>query len=162
MGLSAYQAIATGFEGVFSRRECTPQQKERVLYLLTQFSDLLRDSRIGNSPKLSRVNNEGGEGGMEEVRSIGNKLFARFTPPQQGLLLFLRAIVGRPPLLILDEPSQGMDEAIWGRCKALLEKEWREYPEQAVVVVSHYEDEVPWAKGRGKVLRLDEGLASIE
>ena len=76
------------------------------------------------------------------MMDIAKRLFAHFTPPQQALLLFLRAIVGRPPLLILDEPSQGMDEAIWTRCRALLDVEWRETPEQAVVVVCHYEDEV--------------------
>lgn len=68
--------------------------------------------------------------------------FGRFPANQQALLLFLRAVVARPRLLVLDEPAQGMDEVIWDRCRELLEQEWQAMPEQAVVVVSHYEDEV--------------------
>ena len=78
----------------------------------------------------------------ETVAQVGNRLFAHYTPPQQALLLFLRSIVSRPRLLILDEPSQGMDEVIWDQCRQLVEKEWAEMPEQAVIVVSHYDDEV--------------------
>jgi ABC-type molybdenum transport system ATPase subunit/photorepair protein PhrA len=100
MGLSALAAIGSGFEGVFSRRELSQTQKERILSMLD------------------------------------------YTPPQQALLLFLRAMVARCPLVILDEPAQGMDEAIWQRCCEFLEKEWKDNPAQAVIVVSHYEDEV--------------------
>ena len=139
MGLSALEAVATGFEGIFSRRPLTSDQKYRAMYLLGRFADLL--------------------GGRTE--ELAKRPFAYFTPPQQALLLFLRAIVGRAGLVILDEPSQGMDEVIWKRCCEVLEDEWKDVPEQAVVVVSHYEDEMPWSKGRGKVLKLDEGVASI-
>jgi ABC-type molybdenum transport system ATPase subunit/photorepair protein PhrA len=70
--------------------------------------------------------------------------------------------VGRPGLVILDEPSQGVDEAMWARCVELLRKEWAERPEMCTVVVSHYEDEVPWGKGEGKVMRLVDGKGSRE
>lgn len=132
MGLSALAAVGSGFEGVFSRRNLTQEQKDRVVYLLGHFKDLLASGRAGPSAA----------GGQVTVRQLANRLFAHYTPPQQALLLFLRAIVARCPLVILDEPAQGMDEAIWQRCCELLEKEWQERPEQAVVVVSHYEDEV--------------------
>lgn len=129
MGLTAAEAVGSGFEGVFSRRSLSAGQRERVLTLLEFFVPHLGSARPGQS-------------GIKDVKGIANRLFAQFTPPQQALLLFLRAIINRPPLVILDEPSQGMDEAIWARCRALLEKEWQENPGQAVVVVSHYEDEV--------------------
>lgn len=132
MGLSALAAVGTGFEGVFSRRNLTQQQKDRIVKLLEYFKDLLASGRAGASSSTGQVT----------VRDLANRLFAHYTPPQQALLLFLRAIVARCPLVILDEPAQGMDEVIWQRCCELLEQEWREYPEQAVVVVSHYEDEV--------------------
>ena len=38
-----------------------------------------------------------------------------------------------------------MDEVIWDKCKELLRKEWAENPSQAVIVVSHYDDEVSCA-----------------
>lgn len=128
MGLSAFHAIGTGFDGVFSHRNMTPDQKSRILELVEYFAPLLTTSQSGD--------NNG------DVISIAKRNFAYFTPPQQALLLFLRAIVSRPPLLILDEPSQGMDEVIWDKCKALLRREWAENPQQAVIVVSHYDDEV--------------------
>lgn len=132
MGLSALAAIGSGFEGVFSRRDLSQEQKDRVVVLLEYFKDLLVSGRSGTSPNAGEVT----------IRDLANRLFAHYTPPQQALLLFLRAIVARCPLVILDEPAQGMDEVIWQRCCELLEQEWRENPEQTVVVISHYEDEV--------------------
>jgi ABC-type molybdenum transport system ATPase subunit/photorepair protein PhrA len=129
MGLSALAAVGSGFEGVFSRRELSSHQKERILGMLEYFKDLLATGRSGS-------------GSGATTRDLALRLFAQYTPPQQALLLFLRAMVARCPLVILDEPAQGMDEVIWQRCCEFLEKEWKEYPDQAVVVVSHYEDEV--------------------
>jgi hypothetical protein len=167
MSLTAYQAIGTGFEGVFSRRSVSPEQKQRILSLIDYFLPLLAPARPGM----------GNSGPGDDVIAVAKREFAHFTPPQQALLLFLRAIVSRPPLLILDEPSQGMDEVIWDKCKELLKKEWAENPEQAVIVVSHYDDEVsrgrpahmkdvdsqvPWSKARGSVMRLVNGHASVD
>ena len=129
MGLSAFQAIGTGFEGVFSRRQVTPEQKERILSLIEYFQPLLASQRQGKDID-------------DTVLGVAKRSFAHFTPPQQALLLFLRAVASRPKLLILDEPSQGIDEAIWERCKEFLRKEGKENPEQAIIVVSHYDDEV--------------------
>jgi ABC-type molybdenum transport system ATPase subunit/photorepair protein PhrA len=128
MGLSALAAVGSGFEGVFSRRQLSTEQKERVLSMLEFFQDQLSTGRSGSNGSTKR--------------DLALRLFAHYTPPQQALLLFLRAMVARCPLVILDEPAQGMDEAIWQRCCEFLEKEWKENPDQAVVVVSHYEDEV--------------------
>lgn len=154
MGLSAEEVIGSGFEGVFSRRALTLDQKRRVRELIEFMGPHLTSSRSG--PALAPEH-----GKSSSAVEVGKKLFSHFTPPQQTLLLFLRAIVAKPPLLILDEPSQGMDEVIWARCRELLALEWRENPEMGVVVVSHYEEEVPWREGRGKVLRLDQGVADV-
>ncbi|WVQ66959.1 uncharacterized protein L199_005150 [Kwoniella botswanensis] len=153
MGLTAYSAVGTGFKGIFSRSELDENEKKRVLYLLDQVKDLLQ-------PTV-------GLGGVEstkgmDLKEIALRPFAHFTPPQQGLILFLRAIVGKPNLLVLDEPSQGIDEFIWERCKAILEREWKDNEKMATIVVSHYEDEVPWKQGRGKILKLDQGVATVE
>lgn len=145
-GLTAYEAIGTGFEGVFARRTLNPEQRERVLALLERFRDQLRSPR---------------DKADVGVRDLANRDFAHFAPPQQALLVFLRAVAPRPELLVLDEPTQGMDEEIWDECRRFLRDEWEteEGRRQAVVVVSHYEDEVPWAQGR--VLKLTDGVAEI-
>ncbi|KAL7421337.1 hypothetical protein Q5752_004222 [Cryptotrichosporon argae] len=165
MGLSALAAVGTGFDGVFSRRDLEDAQKRRVLALLDAVAPLLRPAR----PEAPRSPADPARGGLatefaQSTIDIARRPFAHCTPPQQALLLFLRAIVARPPLLVLDEPSQGMDEDIWAACRAVLEREWAEMraegTEQAVVVVSHYEEEVPWSRKRGKILRLTDGVAS--
>lgn len=147
MSLSAYDAVGTGFEGVFARRSLAPQQKARVLQLIEWFKPQLRAAK--DPEDIS-------------TRDIALREFAHFTPPQQALLVFLRAVVGQPELLILDEPTQGMDEEIWAACRQFLKEEWETEAgrRQAVVVVSHYEDEVPWSHGR--VLRLVDGVAEVE
>ncbi|WVO18555.1 hypothetical protein L204_106274 [Cryptococcus depauperatus] len=132
MGLTAMDVIGSGFEGVFSRRSLTSEQKDRVRYLIGYFQDFFQStSRSGQAvPDMT-------------VEEIAKRQFSHHTPSQQGLLLFLRAIVHKPRLLILDEPSQGLDEAIWERCKTLLDSEWRGHgAKMAVIVVSHYQDEV--------------------
>lgn len=117
MGLSALESILSGFWGVFCRRQESPEQRERATQLFNFFKS--------------------------DFDTLGPETpFGRFPPNQQALLLFLRAVVSRPKILVLDEPAQGMDEVIWDRCRELLEQEWREVPDQAVVVVSHYDDEV--------------------
>lgn len=129
MGLSAGEVVGTGYEGVFSRRKMSDEQRARIKRLLEPFTDLLAVKRQSTP----------------SVHEIYNTDFAHFPPNQQALLLFLRAIVARPPLLVLDEASQGMDEASWARCRTLLEAEWAQMQgeaAQAVVVVSHWEEEV--------------------
>jgi ABC-type molybdenum transport system ATPase subunit/photorepair protein PhrA len=146
MGLTALDAVGTGYEGVFSRRPLSDDQKKRVLYLLGQFKNELATSRTGHAEDLT-------------IEDVARKQFAHYTPAQQTILVFLRAIVSRPPVLVLDEPTQGMDEKVWGKCRALLAKEWEEMKaegkEQACIVVSHYDKEVPWRNG--KVLELEDG-----
>lgn len=160
MGLSAGEAVGTGYEGVFSRRRMTDEQRTRIQSLLEPFADLLDSKRTARS-----VNTSGRISTKSTLDLIYDTDFSHFPPNQQALLLFLRAIISRPSLLILDEASQGMDEETWARCRVLLEQEWAEIArdakaagdEQAVVVVSHWEEEVPWEAGQGRVLRLHEG-----
>ncbi|KAJ9109558.1 hypothetical protein QFC20_003304 [Naganishia adeliensis] len=149
MGLSAGEVVGTGYEGVFARRRMSDDQRARIMRLLDPFKDLLAVKQRNGAAASDTT-----------VEKIYNTEFSHFPPSQQALLLFLRAIVVRPPLLILDEASQGMDEESWARCRTLLEAEWAEMrgnEPQAVVVVSHWEEEVPWESGQGQVLRLHEG-----
>ena len=46
-----------------------------------------------------------------------------------------------PPLLILDEPFQGLDDEGIRRARAWLDKNVR--PDQTLIFVSHHADEIP-------------------
>lgn len=69
-------------------------------------------------------------------------------------MLFLRALVKKPKLLVLDEPFAGMPGELVAHCKAFLDEKLD--GRQAMVVVSHWDEEVPRSVDR--VLRLEEGV----
>ncbi|KAF3934851.1 hypothetical protein ABW19_dt0202198 [Dactylella cylindrospora] len=59
----------------------------------------------------------------------------------QKLALFMRALVKKPDIVILDEAFSGMDEELRDRCMGYLEENLED--RQALVVVSHLEEEIP-------------------
>jgi len=80
--------------------------------------------------------------------------FRELSMSHQRLVLLLRAFVKRPPLLILDEPYQGMDEWMIKRVREYMESEID--GKQAVVMVTHFVGEEA-AEGRwGRVLKLSQ------
>ncbi|GAA5857162.1 hypothetical protein JCM8547_009345 [Rhodosporidiobolus lusitaniae] len=128
-GLTAYEAIVTGFESVYSYRKAVPEQAARISSLLSDLSHpLLTDSFL-------------------------SRLFASLTPGEQSLILLLRALVKRPPLLVLDEPFSGMDKVTVEKVRRFLDTKLGE--EQAVILITHFEEEVPESCGRS--LKLEEG-----
>jgi len=86
-----------------------------------------------------------------------NLRFAELSFSAQRLALFLRAIVHRPPLIILDEAFSGMDEAVRDRALLFLShgEQNKDGPvdaatvveglgeEQALLVISHAKKDVP-------------------
>jgi molybdate transport system ATP-binding protein len=70
-------------------------------------------------------------------------------------VLLVRALVKRPPLLILDEPFQGLDRPTMERARNWLDSELS--PEQTLILVTHHEAEIPHTVTRR--LRLDTGRA---
>jgi ABC-type molybdenum transport system ATPase subunit/photorepair protein PhrA len=160
-GLSVKDAVACGFAGVFSRVSLKPDERKRVERLLELFQNCLsfRESGLrfqdSNSPWWDRD-------------------FIQLDAGSQAVTLFLRAIVNRPAILILDEPFQGMDAVQIDRIRTFIDmlgKEDQKYrmgdtPEDrkldaekaadcAVVLVSHYINE--WPDGMGEYLLLDNG-----
>jgi molybdate transport system ATP-binding protein len=78
--------------------------------------------------------------------------FRELSTSHQRLVLLLRAFVKKPPLLILDEPYQGMDEGMVKRAREYLESEIDD--EQAVVMVTHFVGEEAAGGRWGRVLKL--------
>lgn len=73
---------------------------------------------------------------------IGNRLFGELSTSAQRIVLFLRTLVKNPPLLILDEPFQGLDGAHVRLLKDLLNGIAAE-SDCAMVFVTHLPEELP-------------------
>lgn len=123
--LTANRTAATGFADVLVPRPTTPEQDAIVRELFEYF----------------------------EVGHLRGHHFLRLSTGQQRIVLFIRALVKNPPLLVLDEPFQVLD----ARTKELARK-WiddRISLEQTVLFVTHDESELPRTVTRR--LRLDRG-----
>jgi len=123
--LTAAQTAATGFFDAVTWRRTAAEQDAVLRDLFEQFG----------------------------VTHLAERPFARLSTGEQRLILLVRALVKRPPLLVLDEPFQGLDEAAIGRARGWLDA--RLEPHQTLLFVSHYADEVPRTVTRR--LRLEAG-----
>jgi molybdate transport system ATP-binding protein len=123
-------AILSGFGGTFAPPEQLSEQQQRQYEeLVAFFEDVL-------------------------PLELHDSRFRELVTSHQRLVLLMRAFVKKPPLLILDEPYQGMDDAMIKRARAYLETEIDN--RQAVVMVTHFVGEEA-ARGRwGRVLKLGE------
>jgi len=127
--LSARDAIATGFESTYSYRPRTAEQDIRI-------DTILSDLGLGV------------ESGFDTSQP-----FASLKTSHQALVLFVRALVNQPPLLILDEVFAGMDHTMITAAKQYLRENLS--PAQSVIFVSHWEEELPWPTP--EILRLTLG-----
>jgi molybdate transport system ATP-binding protein len=123
--LTAFQTAATGFSDVLARRPTTLAQDALVRSLFDEFG----------------------------LTDLGERPFARLSLGEQRLVLLLRALVKRPPLLILDEPFQAIDTRLIARVRDWLDH--RLGPDQTLLFVSHHSEEIPRTVDRR--LRLAEG-----
>ena len=124
-------AILSGFGGTFAPPEqLSSQQQRQYDELVEVFKDVLSLE-------------------LHESR------FRELSTSQQRLVLLMRAFVKRPPLLILDEPYQGMDDTMVKRAREYLETEIDD--QQAVVMVTHFVGEEASGGRWGRVLKLGEG-----
>lgn len=67
--------------------------------------------------------------------------FNQLSTGTQRLLLFIRALIKIPPVLLLDEPFQGMDENQVELCRQLLDQVLSD--QQTLIFISHYREEWP-------------------
>src|SRR4029077_21118138 len=109
--LTAAQTAATGFFDVVTLRPTTPAQEERVRTLFDELS----------------------------LSHLAERLFACLSTGEQRLVLFARARVKRPELLILDEPFPGLDAAPAAQLRDWLDANLDDA--QTVLFVTHHEDE---------------------
>ncbi|HXS55991.1 MAG TPA: ATP-binding cassette domain-containing protein [Hanamia sp.] len=129
--ISVYQAIGSGFfDTIGLYKKLTSAQSN----ILLQWLDFLHLSHVQNKP----------------LHSISTSL--------QRLTLLARALVKNPPLLILDEPCQGLDLHQRDQFISLIDHICGE-TDKTIVYVSHDEDEIPSCIE--KVLLLEQGKQTI-
>ncbi len=130
---TCFEAIASGFgDTLHLQGQLSPQQAETVAAYLRAL-------------------------GLETLRDVP---LWRLSAGEVRLALVARALVKAPPLLILDEPCQGLDESYQRRIRTLLQSTGR-HSGQTMMYVTHYPAEIPDCVTR--VLRLEAGrVAGVE
>lgn len=88
------------------------------------------------------------------VDHFSNQLLRNLPLGKQRLVLLARALVKDPPLLLLDEPAQGLDEEQAKLFKNLIEQIC-EHSNKTLIYVTHLKDEIPSCVT--KFIRLENG-----
>lgn len=166
--MTVWDAIGTGFEGNF-----VPRGRFRVGFgadgaELEQGGDEERwrvrrmwDVIRGLGPATWR-GEPASEAEAKEAQRFSERAFADLSPGEQSMVLLMRALVGKPPLVLLDEAWAGMDEGMVKAARTYLREGGLENG-QACIVVSHWEEEVPWSRQDGvQRFRLDQGSGQVE
>ena len=99
---------------------------------------------IGLFRKLSVDQQEQVEVWIEllQLAKLKQTLLFRLSLGQQRMILLARALVKNPPLLILDEPCQGLDDEQADYFKKLIDQLCRHF-NTTLLYVSHYEKDIP-------------------
>lgn len=92
------------------------------------------------------------------TKEFASRPFASLSAGEQSAVLLMRALVGRPPLVLLDEVWSGMEAEMIEAARRYLRGGDGVRDDQAVVVITHWEDEVPWGPEDGvQRFRLEAG-----
>ncbi|KAI0044852.1 P-loop containing nucleoside triphosphate hydrolase protein [Auriscalpium vulgare] len=155
--MSVWEAIATGFDGGFVplgpdglgvglSGQLSPEERAWRERRVWEVLDGLGQHRWC-ADDLER----------EPPAQFASRAFAGLSAGAQSVVLLMRALVGRPSVVLLDEVWAGMDEAMIAAARTYL-RGGGVGAEQAVVVISHWEEEVPWGPADGvRRYRLEAG-----
>ena len=88
------------------------------------------------------------------LQGLRNKRLPQLSTGQQRMVLLARALIKNPPMLILDEPCQGLDEEQTAHFRQLIDTLCRAF-KTTLIYVSHYRQELPDCIDR--YLRLENG-----
>ena len=90
------------------------------------------------------------------ITHLSDTLFQRISTGQQNIVLLIRALLKNPPMLVLDEPFQGLDTFAVECAKRLLDMYCCE---RTLVFVSHHPAEIPSCVDRR--ISIDRGHVSL-
>jgi molybdate transport system ATP-binding protein len=88
------------------------------------------------------------------LQKLKDKLLHQLSSGQQRLVFLARALVKNPPLLILDEPCQGLDHTNMVYFRELV-NELAVSLDKTLIYVTHYEEEIPACVNQ--IFRIDKG-----
>jgi molybdate transport system ATP-binding protein len=126
-GANCFDVIASGlFDTIGLFRPLTTQQEETTLLWMQLLS-------------------------LQELRT---RRLAQLSTGQQRMVLLARALIKNPPMLILDEPSQGLDEEQTAYFRTLVTALCEAF-DKTLIYVSHYRQELPACID--KFLQLEKG-----
>ena len=114
LNLTAGQVVATGLSDHFELLHEVPGEFEKFCLQLLAYFDL---DQFINSP------------------------FGQLSTGQQRIILFIRSLIKKPPVLLLDEPFQGFDIHSVRKAKFLLDSILQ--TRDTMIFISHFEHEVP-------------------
>ena len=133
--LSILDVVLTGLTGTVERMprwEPTPEQTARALELI----DLLGVSNLAHSP------------------------WTTLSQGERGRALIARALIADPRLLLLDEPSTGLDVAAREQLLETLDHIHTTHPHLAWLLVTHHLEELPTCTTHAALLREGRVLAA--
>lgn len=126
-GAGCFEVVASGlYDTIGLFRPLTMEQEEKVMLWMKLLG--LEDMRMRRLPQLSAG--------------------------QQRMVLLARALIKNPPMLILDEPCQGLDDEQTAYFRELITVLCEAF-DKTLIYVSHYRQELP--RGIDKYLRLEQG-----
>ncbi|MDD6364469.1 MAG: ATP-binding cassette domain-containing protein [Bacteroidales bacterium] len=76
------------------------------------------------------------------IASLAQRNFLSLSSGEQRMCLVARAFVKNPPLLILDEPMHGLDNASTAKVRSIIDGYCSD-PEKTLIMVTHYTEELP-------------------
>lgn len=147
-GMLVRDVVGTGFDGTFVTRG-----KHGVgTGIMQTLSDKDVEWRVQRREEVVSA--------LQPTTGFGEREFVDLGVGEQRIVLLMRALVGRPQLVLLDEVWSGMDESMVENAKKYLREGGGVNDEQAVVVITHWDQEVPWSADDGiKRFRLDRGIS---
>jgi iron complex transport system ATP-binding protein len=95
-----------------------------------------------------------------EIKSFGlagsaGGAFSQLSTGEQMKVLLARAMIGEPRLLLLDEPTAGLDMGARAVCMGALDRLLRRPGHPTVIIISHHLDELP--RSVNQVILLKQG-----
>ncbi|EDQ98776.1 uncharacterized protein LACBIDRAFT_296753, partial [Laccaria bicolor S238N-H82] len=174
-GMTVWEAVVTGFGGGFVPLKGSERVGEiRVAdeELGFELSDVEKEQRRREVEKwriarcwdvLSALGPRAWStsGTPETERQFAARRFTALSPGEQRIVLLMRALVSRPPLVLLDEVWSGMDEGMICAMRRYLTQGGGVGEGQAVVVITHWDEEVPWVGEGVRRFRIWEGVGGV-